>query len=475
MQEVALARSAMLCSGEKVVHWEDFADIVELFQLMATSHSSVLSQITKQPEQGHDFGDELQKNGAVLMAEMTRYLFRKNREGDIVECLKDLETLVVTLCPLVNSEPRDAIYAFLSLAADTVQFPSRRQKGVVSNPAIHLKRNWKFDYEKPVLHVFKEFVDFCIRESGSLDIICRHWAPLGSGNLPSWIGQVSHTADFTSFHTRVEFIGQPHNRVYHAAAHTKPDFKFDVEPLQQMISQLGNPDQEAHVLRPRNLWQPLLMHLEKDKTVVLRSAADLQKISLFAKGIPLGIIKQISASIAQGLITNECLKIGGWVENVYPDLPAKAPERLWRTLVADRDSTGKKPPHWYSRVCGECLSQTIEGELNVQAILDGVESSAVAQFLKRILSVTWNRKIFQAGDAGQFLGLAPANAEAGDVVCVLLGCSVPVVLRKHLRDDAEPYCELIGETFVYGVMDGEAISNLQEDELNARTTEFELR
>jgi hypothetical protein len=215
MQEVALARSATLCSGEKVVHWGNFADVVELFQLMAASDSSMLSQITKQPKQNYGFGDESRKNGAVLMTEMTRCLFRKNREGDIKECLKDLETLVVTLSPLVNSEPRDAIYAFLSLAADTAQFPPWHQKRAESDPAIHLKGNWKFDYEKPVFNVYKEFVDFCIRESGSLDITCRHWVPLGSGNFPSWIGQISHTTGFTNFHTRVEFVGQPHNRVYH--------------------------------------------------------------------------------------------------------------------------------------------------------------------------------------------------------------------------------------------------------------------
>ena len=63
-------------------------------------------------------------------------------------------------------------------------------------------------------------------------------------------------------------------------------------------------------------------------------------------------------------------------------------------------------------------------------------------------------KSFKAGDHGEFIGLASVNAKAGGAICILLGCSVPAVVRRHLRDEAEPYYRLIGEAFVYGAMDG---------------------
>ena len=51
-----------------------------------------------------------------------------------------------------------------------------------------------------------------------------------------------------------------------------------------------------------------------------------------------------------------------------------------------------------------------------------------------------------------YLGLAPNAAREGDLVCVLWGCSVPVVLRK----EGDHYI-FVGECYTHGVMDGEAI------------------
>ncbi|GLA76942.1 hypothetical protein AtubIFM55763_008820 [Aspergillus tubingensis] len=52
-----------------------------------------------------------------------------------------------------------------------------------------------------------------------------------------------------------------------------------------------------------------------------------------------------------------------------------------------------------------------------------------------------------------YIGLVPAKAQEGDHICVLYGCSVPVILRKK----GDHYV-LIGESYVHGIMDGEALS-----------------
>jgi hypothetical protein len=43
-------------------------------------------------------------------------------------------------------------------------------------------------------------------------------------------------------------------------------------------------------------------------------------------------------------------------------------------------------------------------------------------------------------------------------ICILYGCSVPVVLRPIRNSEScnEFYYELIGECYVHGMMDGEA-------------------
>lgn len=68
------------------------------------------------------------------------------------------------------------------------------------------------------------------------------------------------------------------------------------------------------------------------------------------------------------------------------------------------------------------------------------------------------------------IALAPRMAQKGDMVCVLFGCSVPVVLRKIKQfggpvDDA-PLFRLVGECYLDGYMDGEAL------QLGQRTQEF---
>jgi hypothetical protein len=69
----------------------------------------------------------------------------------------------------------------------------------------------------------------------------------------------------------------------------------------------------------------------------------------------------------------------------------------------------------------------------------------------------------------------------GDLVCILFGCSVPVILREitgKLRKprDGRVYHELIGEAYIHGKMDGEALSTYATmEELNEAVVEFLLR
>lgn len=59
------------------------------------------------------------------------------------------------------------------------------------------------------------------------------------------------------------------------------------------------------------------------------------------------------------------------------------------------------------------------------------------------------------------VGLAPATAKKGDFVTVLLGAPVPYVLRPREGGREGNEYTLIGESYVYGVMDGEAIAHIR--------------
>jgi len=50
-----------------------------------------------------------------------------------------------------------------------------------------------------------------------------------------------------------------------------------------------------------------------------------------------------------------------------------------------------------------------------------------------------------------YVGLAPARAALGDIICIIFGAFMPYTLRP----DGPGKCQLIGESYVHGICDGE--------------------
>ncbi len=86
-----------------------------------------------------------------------------------------------------------------------------------------------------------------------------------------------------------------------------------------------------------------------------------------------------------------------------------------------------------------------------------VESTGGLTWGMEIYALTFatNRRFF-ISDNG-YIGLAPIRAQIGDQVCILYGCSVPVVLRKE-----DGYAKLIGEAYCHGLMDGRAVAMVED-------------
>ncbi|KAJ4179473.1 hypothetical protein NW767_014606 [Fusarium falciforme] len=116
-----------------------------------------------------------------------------------------------------------------------------------------------------------------------------------------------------------------------------------------------------------------------------------------------------------------------------------------------------------------------------------------ADYLKRVPAVCWNRTFIECrdgGDGNKLFGIAPVDVKAGDLVCILYGCSVPCILRQTLygsgsdskagssdereSKDLSYFYQLIGEAFILGQMDGEAILDLSEEDLKSASDDFHL-
>lgn len=72
------------------------------------------------------------------------------------------------------------------------------------------------------------------------------------------------------------------------------------------------------------------------------------------------------------------------------------------------------------------------------------------RFSRGVAAARGNRTFFITMSG--YMGLGPRGLEVGDIICVVLGCHVPLLLRKC----GDCYM-LVGECFVWGLMDGEAM------------------
>lgn len=111
----------------------------------------------------------------------------------------------------------------------------------------------------------------------------------------------------------------------------------------------------------------------------------------------------------------------------------------WNTLSED----------WYSGVCWS--TQDIPN---------------VDRFCEAAANACTGRRLFRT--ANKFLGLGPQAMRTGDQVCILFGGLVPFVLRPE-----RGYWRFIGECYVYGIMQGQAVEAWQKEATPA--TDFELR
>jgi hypothetical protein len=139
--------------------------------------------------------------GANVLVTAINNLSRKTPNGDIQNNLVCIENLVSTLLFFEASNPHDYIFALLALARDTPQqyCSAAKLQPQPSDAPFKIR----VDYEIDAVELFRQFTMQCIATSGSLDIICRHWAPdvrgkegesMEGAHFPSWILKLSDSS-----------------------------------------------------------------------------------------------------------------------------------------------------------------------------------------------------------------------------------------------------------------------------------------
>ncbi|KAI8629873.1 heterokaryon incompatibility protein-domain-containing protein [Xylariaceae sp. FL1651] len=200
---------------------------------------------------------------------------------------------------------------------------------------------------------------------------------------------------------------------------------------------------------------------------------------LCVEGFVLGEIVNQSEVMKGGIVPGEWVAKLGWNKELQNE--NRVPDTLWRLLVADRMEKGGKPPQWYKRACLHGLVDDklsdYQGNVHPVTYSNRRISELTSRYFKRVESVVWNRREGGLKTDGTrrdvvdrdeevppdpIFGLAPQGSKVSDIVCILLGCSVPVVLS---RDRGENRClyKVVGEAYVHGMMDGEAMEMVTEE------------
>ncbi len=123
-------------------------------------------------------------------------------------------------------------------------------------------------------------------------------------------------------------------------------------------------------------------------------------------------------------------------------------------------------PHRYMRIS----SQERVGIQSRQARL----VKRIFEFPDHVSKAIARRRFFISRKG--YMGLAPLNIEVDDRICVLAGSRAPFIVRPVQQDDGQTtsrlVCRLLGDSYVHGLMDGEA-SRLVDDGI-LEVEDFEL-
>ena len=124
----------------------------------------------------------------------------------------------------------------------------------------------------------------------------------------------------------------------------------------------------------------------------------------------------------------------------------------WRTAVTDQEiRQGVRKPRLSEekiRIVHESLKNMDMGYIDSQAMI----GAGLGNYHKQLQVVARGRRPLLV--SGNYLGIGPRETEQGDLVFILLGVDTPYILRRDSQDET---LRLIGEAYVHGVMDGEAM------------------
>lgn len=333
------------------------------------------------------------------------------------------------------------------------------------------------DYNQPVERLYSNLVKSFVERYRSLDIICfatlfRSDAFVSNDTVPSWVpdwrvratamvgpvmvsqsarGWIGNLRPFHSLHCTA---------IYSASLGLEPRVFFSRD-LKEITCQgfiLDSIDGLAGLPFIDSTKFP------RQRDNLVHSTSDR-----FDSPIQQPLISERSSSIMESIM--RCLTLNRGDHYFNHTIPTDEYSQQFRSLLQMALASDPGLPFlfqaWFKSnqsfcICGwnfEALtSKWLEnGGVIQQHLHTGARGSFHSRFDDVVVKMSRRLVVTHEG----LIGMAPSRAKKGDIICILYGCSVPVVLRKYADGDSEKYT-FIGECYVDGFMNGEALTKKKD-------------
>jgi hypothetical protein len=267
-------------------------------------------------------------------------------------------------------------------------------------------------YEKSLPELYKDVVMYYINHSDvPLDVLGPCEAKLEAASLPSdfssWVPQWNEFSPTTFFHKTTFCPAGTRTNLYNA-------------------SRVAAGEQEV---------------LQMSRTPTVNGS------TLAVFGIQIGSLSTVLELTDASVYQNTAEVVNEWVptdfDSVYAFTQETKLEAFLRTMVADLEGL--------ERVTNPRRGGKAEWDSERHCLATGADDRDV-----RVSCIYTRNRRFAYTEQG-YMCLVSAQAQVGDIVFVLAGGSMPFVLRSHGCDYF-----LVGECYVHGLMDGEALDFLKD-------------
>ena len=412
IQEFLAAQDILMVCGSWEVHWRT------LYQAVDNTYSfDGLSLSSPSLNDWDKSKSRLTSKSCIVFSTLEMGRDRKDPNGSNSRVYSSLLDLFDLFQDKEATRKRDHLFALLSLASD------------VDDSAFDP------DYVEPLEAIVRRYADAFIRQNKCFHLLASAGLSSQPTRFPSWI------PDWTTQRDCRWSEGLADNMAtYKAAASTDLAALFDKADDVLVIKGIFF-DQIAQLLRPWSEGAESSVLSDERQASYLRQCDELSR-------------------------SRRCYPTG---ENPF--------DVLWQTLIAGRDQDGQELNDSTSRIMKlSYLAFRKECKVPTDYARDDTSDSSFVQ--EHISTDSENREELSTQDADSYtfdsvffplthqytvcltergyLGLAPKNAKIKDWACVVYGCPVPFVIRRSEGREGALY-QLIGKSYVHGIMNGEAL------------------